>query len=220
MRLLFDNLAETGGLSALYENANYPVSNLVSKFLRKRFQSLQNSDTVTLLFSSQLLIDSIFYGYTNATVTIRVYNGVTLLSTDETSFAPVLADKVEFDLVATAPAYLGGIGVGLAYEMNPPTSFWDEGYTDRSIVSESQSGQVLQEYVEPLKEYAFTWELLQRAKAREFLDKYRAIGVGHTFWIAPDTDDLDWLYTRFSDAIGASKNKRQYTVSATFREAR
>lgn len=225
MRVLFQNKAEDAGITALYENANYPVSNLVSRFLRKRFQSTANSDTVTIDFGAITAISSVFYGYTNATsVTINVYDGVTLLETctdlDCFSFPEVQADKVEIVLTASSPVYLGGVGVGVAYELPPPSSFWTESYQDRSLVSESQSGQVLQEYVEPLIGFDFAWNMLSRDQARGLLAQYKAVGVGRPLWIAPETDDIDPLYARITDAMGASKDKRRYSVRMNIREAR
>lgn len=131
-----------------------------------------------------------------------------------------LIGSVSVSRVLTTPAYLGGIGIGSAYYIDPPQSFWDETFDDRSIVSESDGGQVLQEYTAPLRVYQFSIPTLTRGEARACEALYIQCGRGRTIWLDPETDDLPPLYCSLVDALTINKNKRQYTARLNFREAR
>jgi len=225
MYVLFDNVLMDTVITAIGEDANYPADNLKSAFLRKRYQSVATSDTITITFATLTAINSVYYAYTNAdTIEVRLYDGATLLNTltgsDRYHFASVDVDKVEIDLSGTDTVYLGGIGIGLDYQIDPPESFWAEDFDDRSIVSESDAGQVLQEYVEPLRVYDFTIPTLDRMEARALQTEYVKTGIGRTLWVDPDTDDLPMLYSTLTGAVVVQKNKRQYTANMSFREAR
>lgn len=224
MKILFDNIAKSASLSAITPDPNYPVNNIISVFLKKRFQSINLTDTVTAIWASPVTIDTIHIGYTNAVVTVKIYLASVLLDTltgDEVyHFAPTSVDEVEFELVAGEVAYLGGIGIGSAYAIDPPESFWDETFDDRSIVSESDGGQVLQEYTAPLRVYQFSVPTLTRDEARACENLYIQCGRGRAIWLDPETDDLPPLYCSLVDALTINKNKRQYTARLNFREAR
>lgn len=66
MKILFDNILENGEQSATNESLNYPASNLVHPFLRKRFQSTGQQSTAKLIAPVVGDIDAIAHGYTNA----------------------------------------------------------------------------------------------------------------------------------------------------------
>jgi hypothetical protein len=131
-----------------------------------------------------------------------------------------LVGSVSVSKVTTDKAYIGGIGAGESVALDPPESFWDETFDDRSIVSESQTGHVLQEYVEPLRNYDFNIPTINRDDLRALQAIYLTYGVGSILWIDPETDDLPVMYGRMVEALSASKNKRLYTAKLKFKEAR
>jgi len=131
-----------------------------------------------------------------------------------------LIGSVSVSKVTTDKAYIGGIGAGESVALDPPESFWDETFDDRSIVSESQTGQVLQEYVEPLRNYDFSIPTITRDDLRALQDVYLAYGRGAILWIDPETDDLPVMYGRMTEALSASKNRKLYTAMLKFKEAR
>jgi hypothetical protein len=118
------------------------------------------------------------------------------------------------------PAYLGGLGVGLDHKIDPPESFWTEAFEDRSVVSESDAGQVLQEYTEPLRLYQFSIPTLDQTEARALQAKYIQTGIGKPVWVDPDTDELPMLYCALTAPVSVQKRKRQYTASINLKEAR
>jgi len=223
MKILFDNKLLSATVTATNEDSNYHVSNLKSPFLRRKFQSTGTTSTITATISTT--INSIFYGYTNGSVTVRLYDGGGLITTyagivDSIDFADTAITYIEVDISSASTVYLGGLGIGKSVALDPPESFWDETFDDRSIVSESQTGQVLQEYVEPLRNYDFSIPTINRDDLRALQDVYLAYGRGHILWIDPDTDDLPVMYGIMVEALSASKNKRLYTAKLKFKEAR
>ena len=226
MKILFNNLVLSATVTALTADANYPATNIQSPFLRKRFQSTNATDMLTITFSALTSINSIFYGYTNAsTVTARLYNSGGLIITytgisPSKFFADTSVTYVEIDLIASATAYMGGVGIGKSETLDPPESFWEETFDDRSIVSESQTGQVLQEYVEPLRIYNFNVPTITRDEVRAFQLVYLKYGRGALLWLDPITDALPVIYCRLTEPIATTKNKRIYTLKLTLKEAR
>ena len=224
MYILWSNLLQNAGITAESADPNYPVDNLKSTFLRKKFQSVNLTDTKSVSFESLTTINSVYYAYTNAIVTIKIYDGLTLLDTlsgaDVYHFANIDTDRVDFELSVGEPAYLGGLGVGLDHQIDPPESFWTEAFEDRSVVSESDAGQVLQEYTEPLRLYQFSIPTMDQTEARELQTKYVQTGIGRPVWVDPDTDDLPMLYCTLTAPVSVQKRKRQYTASISFKEAR
>ena len=75
MKILFDNYLIDSTLSAEFASLNYPVSNLQDNVLHKRYQCIQDSDTITITFSESLDVSCFYYAYTNATyLQLRLYN--------------------------------------------------------------------------------------------------------------------------------------------------
>lgn len=66
MKILFENYALIATISAPDESDNYPATNLVHPYLRKRYQNVTGADTITCTFATDKSIDSFYYGYNNA----------------------------------------------------------------------------------------------------------------------------------------------------------
>ena len=246
MRILFDSILSNCNVSATNTNTNFPVGNLDHPFLRKIWKSNNNTDTITIEQSGQYVpINSIYMGYTNATsITMTVFgfdrillNGYTVGFGGDSVLVPAVATsspipitdvyhsdlfftKITLALVASSPVYVGRISLGTDILYDPPESFWDESFEDKSIVSVSDAGQVLQEFVQPLRIWNFNIPTMDRTEARAFEDEYIGCGVGCPIFVDPQTDDLPVLYCRFSDPIVINKNKRQYAARMQFKEAR
>jgi len=65
MKILFENLLSQAILSATDTNTNYPIANLYHPFLRRRWQSNSNTDTITIDATGAVLINSIYLGAGN-----------------------------------------------------------------------------------------------------------------------------------------------------------
>lgn len=65
MKILFENQVLAADITTVNSSSNYPVDNLKSPFLRKRYQSASSEDTITINFGSEKPISSLFWGYAN-----------------------------------------------------------------------------------------------------------------------------------------------------------
>jgi hypothetical protein len=223
MKILFENKIQNTGIVSLNADGNYPVDNVKDIFLRRIYKSTTVSDALTITFPTDTEINCFYILHTNATATIRLYNGVTLLSTLTgltNHFSTVTVTKIEVDIIAPTQAYIGEIGVGIERDILKPSSFWDENYEDRSLVSESDTGQVLQEYVEPLYIYQFTFDHKTREQARAMQSYYVGLGRGRPVFIDPEADGLPTLYAQFTSALSTNKQRTLYTVVISLKEAR
>ena len=66
MRILFDNYALAATVTSLDASGNYPPTNLVHPFLRKRYQNITGDDTITFQFETDRTVNCIYFGYHNA----------------------------------------------------------------------------------------------------------------------------------------------------------
>ena len=85
MKILFDNVLIDAAISTGDASANYPISNIVHAFLRKRYQSVGTDyDTIYITLASVTAINCFFVSYSNTTqIVVRFYNASsTLLRTD------------------------------------------------------------------------------------------------------------------------------------------
>ena len=83
MKILFENVLKDSTVSSVDGSANYPATNLLSRFLRKIYRSTAaNFDTITITLDEYKYISSFFIGYTDSVkIVLRLYNGATLLNT-------------------------------------------------------------------------------------------------------------------------------------------
>jgi hypothetical protein len=171
MKILFSNLLLTSTPSALHPNGNYPVANLSHAFLKKIYKSTSNVDTITLDWATDQIINCLYCAFTNATtIQVKLYSSVgTLLKTiDLTAADPgatfaavpyVRQAKIEITSPGGALAYLGSIGIGLAYTMPDPLANWKDGSLDNSTKTRSPDGQVLMNKVPPLRRFAANFKV-------------------------------------------------------------
>jgi len=174
MKVLFDNLVNTATLAALHADGSYPVTNIRHVFLKKAFRSTEATDTITVTFAADKIIDSAYLAFTNATaVTMRLYNvGGTLLSTKTIpvatlglNFTAISAVRsVQVDLTAAVDVYLGALGIGFAYTMPDPVHDWEPGFQDNSDFQSSDDGQNLINKVAWLGKYPMNFFVQSVAK--------------------------------------------------------
>ncbi len=137
-------------------------------------------------------------------------------------FDPITVKTILIYLSGSENVYLGGCGVGTTYAPPSPSDNWIEPLEDRSIVSESQAGQVLQEYVEPLRAYEFSFQLLTRTELNELRQTFIDLGRGKPIWIelVPDHDEIIPLYGSINADPGTDRARMLLSFTLKFKEAR
>ena len=237
MRILFDNLILDATLSGGDASTNYPLTNLQDAFLQKRYQTIAAGDTtVVCTFDADVTVDVVFVGYTNAagiTATLKNSGGSTLASESFTldngvsaiHFASTYTTvrSIEFTVSGGAGTYVGGFAAGELYALPDPIASWEEPYTDNSTVTVSPAGQSLQNYVQPLRQYRWTFREFTRTEINALRSEYQAVGVGARVWVLPFESNQDFvepLYATILEAPRTIKNGRRYNMTLAFQEAR
>lgn len=242
MRILFTNLAATATLSAGGTvSVNYPLANLSHVFLVKRFQqiisALSDAQALTLTWATDQTIDTVLLGYTNGTAfTLKLYDSAgTLLSTQ--SFTSAQMGKVFAAVSGVRSAkliiddgsgifamtvYLGGLGIGLSYAMPDPLADWEPGFEDNSFGATTIDGQVLGQYVEPLRTYTYNFFVETLADYDEIVALIKAAGKYTPLFIAPTEGDMAQVLPIYATIqfSAPKKDGRLFTFSLTFKEAR
>jgi len=265
MKILFDNEVLTADITTVNSSSNYPVANLKSPYLRKRYQSTAITDTITLVFDAEKPVSSFFWGYTNLTkmsVTFKNAAGDILdyIYFEDGNVAhyygypvehyygwdteyygyydrlsnhvydpvgwhfPVMMIKtVIIDIEGPSGFYLGGLGIGDSLTLPDPIDTWKEEYKDVSLVSEAEGGQVLQQYIEPMRSHEWTIRAVPRADMNTYKNIYKNHGVGYHVWVDPFEENHDFMEPLYAVLAGAwepKKNGREYDFDVKIREAR
>lgn len=263
MRILFENYALEATVTSTNASTNYPPGNLVHPFLRKRYQNLDGSDTITITFPADRTVDSVFLGYHNADEEELLTEGGDVITTEQDDPLLIVSANLTvklFNLAGTQlyennivmlnqfeaihftalnfvrrvtividwqglgkKGYLGGVGVGLSYDMPYFNAEWSNGMLDNTVVNRSLVGQVLQNYIEPQDTKTFTWNGVLPDIFTEIKTLVKQTGTGRPIWVdffEESHEIVAPIYATIGGIEGAQKNKGTYTFSMTFTEAR
>lgn len=235
MRILFNNIAEIATISANNQSLNYPVENVIHPFLEKRFQTTGASSTIVILFDSDQSVNCLFYGYNTMTgLTIVLKNSVdAILDTIVASeIFPVGAEyfpiqttvrKIELQVSGPDPFYLGGVGVGVYYQMPDPLGVYTPGNTDNTSLTESLYGQTLQNYVKPLRTLEYGFRDNEGTIKKEVNDNYVLVGIGKGIYMDFYEENREKeapMYGKIIDSLSFPYNPRRYDFSLNVQEAR
>lgn len=210
MIFLFKNELLDATITSLYANTNYPVSNVQSPFLYKKYKANTYNDTLTITLPRNITIDCFFYGYSNATsMTVRLYdNTSTLLKTitvdctgstrqlksGSAYFDPLTVRIIEIDTACPVieDLYIGGLAAGTGlYDMLPLINF-DKSFSDPSSKDSSDYGQVSYQYVPSLLVYSLSFQGIKRELYHTLVNAFLPAGSG--FIWADITEDNHTVY--------------------------
>lgn len=238
MKALFDNKILNSIITSVDASNNFPVDNLKSIYLHQKFQSIDTSDIITIVFNGNIDVDCFFFGYSNmSNMGVSFYDELdvlvgqldfTSIDTDVESsyFDSTISVKkiiIELENTSSESVYLGGLAVGLTESFNLPLAKWTDDFDDKSIVSESQSGQILQQYIKPFRKYDFTFPVNTRVEVNKVTMQYQQYGVGFHLWVDPFELNHDFMYPLYctlTAPISAKKDGYNWKFNFNIREAR
>lgn len=237
MKILFDNLLDDATITSVNASPNYAVENLQDQFVEVRYQSALSSDTITITLNEISSINCIFYNYTNAdTMEFKLYNSsdvllytktISSVSDDISGYYFTTVENVSYItlyITETTAPYLGSLGFGQAKEMkNLANQDWSEPITDNTVITTSPEGSVLQNYVQPLDGYTFTFRDYTREEINEIKTLIKSIGIGKGVFIDITEDNHSFINTLFAyliATISPVRNGRRYDFTLQIREAR
>ena len=160
--------------------------------------------------------DTHYYGYYDRTSN-HLYDPVGW------HFDAITCRTIEIELEGPEDFYMGALGLGAASVLADPQDGWLEGWDDRSLRSESEGGHVLQQYVEPLRSYAWTLVGNTREEANAIRELYKLSGVGKKLWVDPFENNhgfMEPIYCSLTAPMTTRKNGKWYSVDMQIKEAR
>ena len=163
-------------------------------------------------------MDRGYYGYVDRVTGEQVYDPESWYLSQTLS-----VKKIEIILEADNPVFLGGFAAGLIENIRSPLANWSDNWEDKSVVQESESGQVYQLYSRPQKVYNFFIPDMNRQEANDLMDKYQYIGIGSHIWIdvtSNNHDILRPLYATLESPISFQKNGYLYGCNIKVKESK
>lgn len=119
--------------------------------------------------------------------------------------------------------YMGGLAFGVSERFPNPDENFTEGWVDNSIISRSQAGQVVRDYVEPLRQYSFNFSYAERSQMNALRQVYLENGIGAKVWLDSTERNHDFVAPMFGiieEWTADEKNGKNYRFGLTITEAR
>lgn len=236
MKILLDNKVIDSTITSNLQNENYPAQNLANQFLRKRYQAVGITDLITITFDLSISTTSFYYSYNNlSSMVVRFYDFYDLLLHTENITEVFEEDAIYFTQVddvsymtievttSFSDAYLGGVAVGIPTDFGNVFAAWEDDPLDNSVVTDSDSGQSLQNYEEPLSSYNFEFRDKTNAEKLTEQNLIKAKGKGGKIWADPFEDNHVYMvpfYGTIRSMIVPVKNGRRFDYTLRLREAR
>ena len=261
MRILNTNLLATATLSAGGTSVNYPLANLLSPFLKEKFQQIisypmlvysgspviyegevafdvsDEASALTLTWDEVHDIDTFMCGYTNAKyIELRLYDsGATLLYSTQFSDAEmgvvfpavsgVRSAKVLLAADGVNPlmmVYLGSLGIGVSYVAPHPVNDWTHDLVDNSFGQQTIDGQVLGQYIEPLRSHVYNFATASFPIFQSMQAIVKSVGKYTPIWFTPFEQVMATVPPMYAIMSMSSPKKadNKYSWTLTFTEAR
>lgn len=240
MRILYDNIMKNASLVATNEDPNYPIGNIVHRFMRKYFKSTTTSSVITATCNADVTVNCIFIGYHNATsgsLVLKDDEGTTLSTITLTSISgvdPYVLYFTEEDeartIVLTLNSttdnlYAGNMAIGdylTMPGMNPEATF---GRVINSSINETDDGYLTGFNRAVLLNPQFSFPVVDQTELNSIISMIEDIGYSVPIWMDAyeDDDTLDPLYCRvsaFDTPKKLAQNGRLYSLGMTFKEIR
>lgn len=233
MRALFDNLLNDAVLTASGDSQNYPVTNIIHRFMKKRFQPLTNTSLITAQLSQLRRVNCVFLAYhTASNVKIKLYNGVSLVHSEEKNpvdngpvhfyFNSVMADKITVEIYSAGTLFVGTVWVGEYIQLPNFLSSYKRELIDNSAVSSTADSQTSSIYVKPLESFEFTFPECEVEMRNSIIFEYISTGIGNNFFIHPteNSDLLPPCYVSFQSPPTEQKTGRTFQITINVKESR
>ena len=236
MKVLFENKLKTATFSSLNENTSFPLVSLVHQFLRYKYKATTFEDTITITLPAAVNVNSFWFGYSNATaMTIRLYsNALVLLRTitvnctydngaeyfAETTGVRVI--EIDASCAVSSDLQIGGVAIGMATSIPFPIANFEPIMTQNIKNDETESGQVLSRYIEPLLKYDLSYSAITKSGYENIFDSFYSVGNGHVWCDITDGDHSIFkpLYSVTNLVESPNKSNGKISFKITFLEAR
>lgn len=197
MRILFTNEIEGSSVSAVNGSTNYPADSIYHVFLRKKFKSDIDNDTLTIDLSEAVAMNCFFMGYHNVVDgTVSFFDDalapigtpISLASAGDifvNYFDSISVKRITVEIESSgAQVYVGGIGAGSYHQMpTDVTAGSPFAIEDATTGQKSAGGQVSRNQAPSLRSRQYTWPDMGLSDAMALDAVVRGVGIMKPIWI-------------------------------------
>lgn len=235
MRIMTRNIVEeNSSISMTNVDNNHPVNNIYSNMLEEYAASTTPNTLITISFASDMIANSIFFGYHNLTdVTIVFKNSIGATIGTVALTYPELNMKHYMDNLDTirsievtiesgeASAFIGNFSCGVytqLYSVGKPRRI---NYIDSTEFEQTTGGQSLYNIGTLLKSFDVNLNKNTEAQEISFMSAYMYVRKGKGFWLDRYEDIVlrSPLYGIFSSDIVTDEIDELTNINFTFTEA-
>lgn len=237
MRILTRNLLEEADtLTMTNPNADYPVEQIYSNILEEMVLATDITTTITATYTSDQIVDCIFYGYLNFYNIVIVLRDATndIIETINqnwpeqrgrlyTTQQRTNVRKIEIILYNSgANVFIGSVSVGAytqLYNVLKPTR---TKYKTTSKFEQTYGGQVLNRKGRRFANFDILMSQISEEYHDIFITAYDYVLTGKTFWLDRHEDLITRfpIFGIFDTEIQTSEQNERYDITISFLEAR
>ena len=234
MRILTRNIiAENSSIVMTNVDPNYVVTNIYSNMLEEIMQSSGNSTLITIAFSEDKIVDSIFFGYHNASNVTFVFKNSGGSTLDTVIFTnPTVYDKeyisklttvrsIEITL-STSETYLmiGSVSCGEYTQMHNVRLPMIVEHVDTSVFGQTYGGQFLYRTGITVQSFNVDCDKLTDEEFEEFEDAYAWVHKGKTWWMDRYEDLNKQIFCAFDANYHETRINELTDLSFSIKESR
>lgn len=234
MRILTNNIvANNTSISMTNSDINYPVENIYDNALEAKAQASTNTTAITAAFDTEQSINSIFFGFHNATVVTFVFKDSGGGTLDTVVFTNPIANAKEYIdeltnvrsieiTLSTAETYIfiGGIACGIyteVYNVRLPIAVE---HIDSSLWSQTSGGQFLFRTGFTLQGFTVDCAKISDEEVDAFMLAFSYVHKGKTFWLDRTEDQNKQIFCAFVSNIITVRIDEQTDLTFTIKEAK
>lgn len=240
MKILFYNDLEGSTVTAVNGSLNYPPESIYHEFLRKKFKSLIETDSLTIDLAAAVDMNCIFIGFHNiGSGTVSFFDSaldpigtpIDLAEADDifvSHFSTISVKRITVSAVSTGDQlYIGGVGAGMSTTMPTERALpmpYSMGIVEKTTISETSGGQVSRNRGAPLRERVLRWDHISKVTKDAIDAQVLIAGRGKPVFIDLFESDRDFdppLYAQIvEDRSVMFENPGDYMLELKVREAR
>jgi len=234
MRIMTRNVIEENSSIVMTNiDPNYPIENVYSNMLEEIMQSSDSNTVITVAFDIDKIIDSIFFGYHNASnVTFVFKNSAgSTLGTEIFAF-PQIYDKEYITKLSTVRSieitmstseqylFIGNIACGKYTQMYNVRVPMTVEHVDSSIFSQTNGGQFLYRTGITLQSFNVDCDKITDEQVAEFEAAYSYVHKGKTWWIDRTEDQDNQMLCAFDANYHTTRRSTLTDLSFSIKESR
>lgn len=233
MRILTRNILQKyTTLTMTNEDVNYSKDNFLNNMLEEYSKASSTSSTITLSFDKDVTVNSIFFGYHNASSIVFTFKDSigSVLLTESFSTPDIYAKKyiekittireIVIDLISTNNVFIGNISCGEYTQLYNVALPITVEHKDTSVFSLTEGGQSLYRTGITLQSFNIDCVKITDDQVNSFETAYSYVHKGRTFWMDRNEDLDGQLFGIFDSNYRTTRVNTLTNLSLSFTEAK